>query len=150
MSSDQQNGTPRFSGLNDFTKASGAVCRPLSEKEILGSRCSQPARKQNRQLTAKFECFTSPSARTAKIFSLHSANSKSAESNSNSRITRFRTPSIFVIPTVTSSRSRPTSSIIEPAEFARTRISSRSKHRNDRREKALQPIGAQLCCHIPV
>src|SRR5262249_38263077 len=43
-------------------------------------------------------------ARTGKIFWLHSENSRTAESNSNSRITRLRTRFISAIPTVTSWR----------------------------------------------
>src|SRR5262249_42512676 len=108
MSSDQQNGISRFSGSSDFMKELGTACRPLLAEETLALRCSQRHRKQNRSLIAKFECFTSPFVRTGKIFSLHSANSKSAESNSNSRITRFHTRSIFAIPTDTSSRSQHT------------------------------------------
>src|SRR5262249_11538295 len=118
-SSDQQNGTPRFSGSNDFTKACGEACPPLSEKKILASRYFLVAKKQSRPLTAKFECFTLPFAPTGKISSLHSANSKSAQSNSNSRTTKSRSRFIFAIPTDISSRSRLTTQTIERADYFR-------------------------------
>src|SRR6266516_3355288 len=73
-----------------------------------GIRCSPRSRRQNRPrlVTANFGCFTSLFVRTGKIFSLRSANWKSAESILNSKITRFRIRSISAIPTVTRSRSR--------------------------------------------
>ncbi len=49
-----------------------------------------------------------------------SANSKNAESNSNFKITRFRTPFIFAIPTATRSRSQPMNSPNHPDLSFRT------------------------------
>ena len=76
-------------------------------KEIPELRCSPRVQMQSRPrlVTANFGCFISLFARTATIFSPRNANWKSAESNSNSRITKFRTQSIFAIPTVTRWRS---------------------------------------------
>ena len=58
------------------------------------------------QVTANFECFISLFARTERIFSWRSASWKSAESNSNSKTTKFRTPSISAIPMGISLRLR--------------------------------------------
>src|SRR5262249_29632818 len=85
MSSDQPNGTPKFSVSSESMKACGAVCRLLLAKEIPGLLCSRQVTNQNFPITVRFECFTSLFARTGKTFSAHSANWKSAKSNSNSR-----------------------------------------------------------------
>jgi len=84
--------------------------RPLSEKENTGIALFQRARSKPSG-HAKFECFTSPFARTAKIFSLHSAELEKRGIKFEFQDHEISHPSIFMIPTVTNSRSRPTSSI---------------------------------------
>src|SRR5438128_11937904 len=111
-------------------KRPGVACRLLLAKEIAGLHCSPRARMQNqyRQRAATFECCTSPFARTGKILPRRSENYKSAESNSNSRITKSRTPSISAIPTGTSSRSRLTNWESDPRKcvFKTHQLSSNS------------------------
>src|SRR5207253_9819776 len=91
-------------------KGCGIACRLLLAKEILALRCFRRTRVQNRhrQLAAISECFILLFARTGKIFSPRSANYKSAESNSSSKITKSRTRFILAIPMATNSKSRPT------------------------------------------
>src|SRR5439155_23629657 len=88
----------------------------LLAKEILESRCFLRAQMQNRHhpVTANCECFISLFAQLDKTSLQRSANSKNAESNSNFKITRFRTPFIFAIPTATRSRSQPMNSPNHP------------------------------------
>src|SRR5436309_8403021 len=87
-------------------KACGTACRRLLARGLPESHYFLRVTRQNRQHTAKFECFIWRSARTGKIFSLRSENYKSAESNSNSRITKSRTRFISAIPTAISWRLR--------------------------------------------
>src|SRR5206468_3982592 len=102
--------------------ACGTVCRLLLAGEIQESRCSPRAQMQNRhhQVTANCECFISLFAQPDKTSLQRSANSKNAESNSNFKITRFRTPFIFAIPTATRSRSQPMNSPNHPDLSFRT------------------------------
>src|SRR6266508_1935946 len=110
----------KFSDSNGFTKACGMVSRLSSAREILELLCSPRSRIQNRhrQATANFECFTSLFAQTGKIFSQHSANLKSGELISNSRITKSLTRFISVIPTATSWRSQHMNSKAERRKYA--------------------------------
>ena len=110
ISNDRPNGTSTFSGSSDFMMACGMASRLLLAKEIPGSPCSPRTRSRKRPGTAKFECFIWRFARTGKISSGRSANSKSAESNSNSKITKSHTRFISAIPTATSWRLRRTTS----------------------------------------
>src|SRR5438552_15866643 len=100
MLSARPSGTPMCSGSTDFTKECGTACRLLLAKEIPGLRYSRRARAHNRypQLIVTSECFTSLFAQTDKISSPRSTHWKSAESNSNSKITRSRTPFISANP----------------------------------------------------
>src|SRR5215470_7363325 len=108
MSNGQPTGTWKFSSSNGCTEECGTAYRLSLAKEIPELRYSRQVRRQNRkrQRTARSECFTWLFARTGKIFSQRSANSKSAESNSNSKTTKSHTLFISATPMATSSRSR--------------------------------------------
>src|SRR4029077_16132944 len=74
--------------------------------------CSPQTRSRKLPDTAKFECFIWRFALIEKTSWLLRVNSKSAESNSNSKTTRSRTQFTSAIPTGTSSRSQRTTWLV--------------------------------------
>ena len=116
MSNNQPNGISTFWVSSDGMMQCGRESPPSSAGEIPRLRCFRRAMvMQNLQRAAAGSaCCISLFARTGKIFSGRSKSLKSAASNSNSKTTKFLTPSIFAIPTATSSRLRLTNSRIAP------------------------------------
>jgi hypothetical protein len=108
MWSDQPTGMSKFWDSSDATKRCGMESPPSSAREIPQLRCFPQIQMQAQHLYIEkiSECCISLFARTGKIFLVRSTSLKSAASNSNSKITKFRTRSIFAIPTATISRSR--------------------------------------------
>jgi hypothetical protein len=116
MSNNQPNGISTFWVSSDGMMECGRESPPSLAREIPRSRCFRCAMViQNLERAAVGSaCCISLFVQTGKIFSVRSESLRSAESNSNSRTTKFLTPSIFAIPTATSSRLRLTNSRIAP------------------------------------
>ena len=116
MSNNQRNGISTFWVSSDGMMECGRESPPSLAREIPRLRCFRCVMViQNLQrAAARSACCISLFVQTGKIFSGHSKSLKSAASNSNSRIMKSPTPSIFPIPTATSSRLRLTNSRIAP------------------------------------
>ena len=116
MSNNQPNGISTFWVSSDGMMECGRESPPSSAREIPRLRCFRCVMViQNLQRAAVGSaCCISLFVRTGKIFSAHSKSLRNAESNSNSRTTRFRTPFTSAIPTATSSRLRLTNSRMAP------------------------------------
>ena len=116
MSNNQRNRISTFWVSSDGMMECGRESPPSSAREIPRWRCFRCVMViQNLQRAAVGSaCCISLFVRTGKIFSAHSKSLKSAASNSNFKITKFRIPSISAIPTDTNSRSQPTNSRMAP------------------------------------
>ena len=108
MSNNQRNGISTFWVSSEGMMECGRESPPSLAKEIPRSRCFRCVMViQNLQRgAAGSACCISLFVQTGKIFSARSKSLRNAASNSNSKTTKFRTPSISAIPTATNSKSQ--------------------------------------------